>query len=279
MLVLVRGVGDIGSAVAHRLFQEGYSVVLHDEPCPTTTRRGMAFADAMFDGHATLDGVCAVRADDLEHVTQALTKRDAVAVYAGQWEPLLAALQYRVLVDARMRKHAEPEIQREYGDFTIALGPDLVAGHHADVVIETSWEGLGAVITQGATLPLRGEPRKISGHARDRYVYAPVEGVFSTRSRIGDVVRQGQKVAEIGSAVLAAPLDGVLRGLTRNGVPVRERTKVIEVDPRGDAGEVTGISERPRRIADAVLSAIRGWEQHRTLLGDGGNRGAGPDHS
>ena len=65
MLVLVRGVGDIGSAVAHRLFQEGYGVVLHDEPKPTTTRRGMAFADAMFDGHATLDGVRAVRADDL----------------------------------------------------------------------------------------------------------------------------------------------------------------------------------------------------------------------
>jgi hypothetical protein len=38
MLCLVRGVGDIGSAVAHLVF------VLHDEPAPTTTRRGMAFA-------------------------------------------------------------------------------------------------------------------------------------------------------------------------------------------------------------------------------------------
>ncbi len=264
MMILVRGVGDIGSAVAHRLFQEGYGVVLHDEPCPTTTRRGMAFADALFDGHATLDGVRAVRADDLEHVTQILAQRDVITVYAGQWEPLLAAVQHRVLVDARMRKHAEPEIQREYGDFTIALGPDLVAGHHADVVIETSWDGLGAVVTQGATLPLTGEPRKISGHSLDRYVYAPVEGVFCTKFRIGDVVRQGQRVAEIGSAVLTAPLDGVLRGLTRDGVPVRLRTKLIEVDPRGEAGEVTGIGERPGRIADAVLSAIRGWEQRRT---------------
>jgi xanthine dehydrogenase accessory factor len=264
MLVLVRGVGDIGSAVAHLLFQEGYGAVLHDDPEPTTTRRGMAFADAMFDGHATLEGVGAVRADNLDEVTQTLAKRDAIAVYAGQWESLLAALPHRVLVDARMRKHAEPEIQREYGDFTIALGPDLVAGHHADVVIETSWEDLGAIITQGATLPLRGEPRKISGHARDRYVYAPVEGVFSTKSRIGELVCQGQKVAEIGSAALTAPLDGVLRGLTRDGVPVKVRTKVIEVDPRREAGEVTGISERPRRIADAVLSAIRRWERRWT---------------
>ena len=105
MLVLVRGVGDIGSAVAHRLFQEGYGVVLHDEPEPTTTRRGMAFADAIFDGHATLDGVRAVRADDLGHVTQALAQRDAITVYAGQWEPLLAAVRHRVLVDARLDVH------------------------------------------------------------------------------------------------------------------------------------------------------------------------------
>ena len=54
MIVLVRGVGDIGSAVAHRLFGAGYGVVIHDDPQPTTTRRGMAFADAVFDGRASL---------------------------------------------------------------------------------------------------------------------------------------------------------------------------------------------------------------------------------
>lgn len=50
LLVLVRGVGDIGSAVANHLFTDGYCVVIHDEPLPTTTRRRMAFADAVFDG-------------------------------------------------------------------------------------------------------------------------------------------------------------------------------------------------------------------------------------
>ena len=55
--MLVRGVGDIGSAVAHRLFLAGHLVVVHDGEQPTTTRRGMAFADAIFDGRTTLDGV------------------------------------------------------------------------------------------------------------------------------------------------------------------------------------------------------------------------------
>ena len=118
--------------------------------------------------------------------------------------PLLAGLQPQVLVDARMRKHAGPEIHRGLADFTIALGPSLVVGRHADVVIETSWEDLGRVITTGASLPLGGEPRAIDGHARDRYVYAPIDGVFRTRFRIGDAVRQGQEVAHIDSTALAA---------------------------------------------------------------------------
>ena len=68
VVVIVRGVGDIGSAVAHLLFREGYGVALHDEPLPATTRRGMAFADTAFDGQAELDGVRAVRAETGEEV-------------------------------------------------------------------------------------------------------------------------------------------------------------------------------------------------------------------
>jgi xanthine dehydrogenase accessory factor len=76
--VLIRGVGDIGSAVARRLFIAGYAVVVHDGEQPTTTRRGMAFADAIFDGRATLDGVAAVRVDHPEAVQALLADRAVV---------------------------------------------------------------------------------------------------------------------------------------------------------------------------------------------------------
>jgi xanthine dehydrogenase accessory factor len=261
MTVLVRGVGDIGSAVAHRLFSEDYAVVIHDEPLPTSTRRGMAFADAVFDGHAVLDGVRAVRADDLERAKAALASHDVIAVYVRPLGPLIAVLHPRVIVDARMRKHSEPEVRRGLADFTVGLGPSLVAGRHADVVIETSWDGLGRIITDSASLPLAGEPRDIGGHARDRYVYAPFDGLFRTKARIGDVVRQGQELAQIGSMALTAPLDGVLRGLTHDGVPVTTRTKVIEVDPRIREAEVRGIAERQAKIAAAVAAAVQTWAE------------------
>ena len=73
LICVVRGVGDIGSAGAHRLFREGCRPVIHDDPNPTTTRRGMAFADAIFDGQAELDGeVIGTFATD--HPAQGLSK-------------------------------------------------------------------------------------------------------------------------------------------------------------------------------------------------------------
>src|SRR5579863_6389659 len=59
--VVVRGSGDVGSAVAHRLFRAGYRVVIHDGPAPSAPRRGMAFTDAVFNGTAILEGVRARR--------------------------------------------------------------------------------------------------------------------------------------------------------------------------------------------------------------------------
>lgn len=223
----------------------------------------MAFADAVFDGSAIFDNVHAVRAHDLPRSREAFESRRAIPVYVRDLGPLLAEIRPTILVDARMRKHDEPEVQRGLAEVTVALGPGLIAGRHADVVVETSWDRLGEIITAGASVPLAGEPRELGGHARDRYIYAPADGIFRTKAHIGDRVRQGQGIAEIGPVTLAAPLDGVLRGLTRDGVPVTTRTKVIEVDPRGAAAEVRGIGERPRRIADGVLAAIR---QHRRPL-------------
>jgi len=259
--VVVRGAGDIGSAVAHRLFRDACAVVIHEEPKPTTTRRGMAFADAVFDGRTSLDGIGAVRARDIADVRRLLAAREAIPVYVRALGRLLKEFAAAVLVDARMQKHGAPQVQRGLADLTIGLGPDLVVGRHADRVIETSWDGLGRVITKGASLALAGEPREIEGHARDRYVYAPFDGVFRTKARIGEEVREGQEVAEIGSTVLTAPLDGVLRGLTRDGIPVTTRTQGIEVDPRGAHADVRGIGERPRQIANGVLAAIREWDR------------------
>lgn len=256
-IVLVRGTGDVGSAVATLLCRGGHQVVLHDASAPSHARRGMAFVDALFHGIAELEGMLAKRARSVADLPHMLRCRRAVPVVDASLEDVVAMVRPQVIVDARMRKHEHPEVQRGLAALTIGLGPNFAAGGNVDVAVETGWgEDLGVVIRAGQTRPLAGEPAPIEGHARDRYVYAPVAGVFVTQRTIGDPVRRGQEVARIEDIVIRAPLSGCLRGITHDGAPVRQGAKIVEVDPRGDPCRARGLGERPRRIAEGVLQAV-----------------------
>jgi selenium-dependent molybdenum hydroxylase system YqeB family protein len=264
-LIVIRGSGDVGSAVAHALYTAGDTVVLHDSSAPAHTRRGMAFVDAIFEKTTELKGVLAKRARTLADLRRMTECRRAIPVVDAPIEDVLATLHPYVLVDARMRKRERPESQRGLAPLTVGLGPNFEAGVNVDVAVETAWgDVLGTVVRSGRTREQSGEPQEIAGHARDRYVYAPAAGVFTTRLGIGDSVVKGQEVARIGDTPLHAPLAGCLRGLTHDGVTVREGAKVIEVDPRGRTEFVRGLGERPQRIAEGVLAAVKTADACRT---------------
>ena len=254
--MLIRGSGDVGSAVAHLLLRSGHEVAINDVALPAAPRRGMAFADAIFDGACELDGVRArrVAADELD---AALGGDEVLVDVTQELGDVLAVMAPDVLVAARMRKRAQPEPQRGLARLTIGLGPNFIAGETTDLAIETQWgEALGTVVTQGPTRALGGEPRAFEGHGRDRFVYAPVGGVLRTVKAIAQRVTAGETVATIGDDPLRAPLEGILRGLVHDGVPVAAGAKVIEVDPRGDLSKVYGVGPRPRRIAEGGAAAI-----------------------
>ncbi|MGH2551953.1 MAG: hypothetical protein ACRDHN_21405 [Thermomicrobiales bacterium] len=252
--VLVRGIGDIGSAVAHRLFTSGYLVVIHDSPRPENPRRGMAFTDAAFDGFARLDGVGARRITDPAAIDSMLHTRDAILVYTGNYNLLLSALRPEILIDARMRFLDEPECQKDRAQLVIGIGPGFVAGENVDCAVETSVNEAGKVVVSGATRSGEAEPWGID--SSNRFIHAPKAGVFSTVLDVGDHVNAGELVANVDMVELRSPLSGVLSGLTYNGVSVKERARVIEVDPRDEPHLVRGLGERPRRVAEGVLEAI-----------------------
>lgn len=259
--ILIRGANDVGSAVAHRLFMAGHPVVLHETLQPTTTRRKMAFTDSIFDGDAMLEGVLAKKLDSFSNLRGLLISPTFIPTLVSDFYRLLEKLRPQILVDARMRKHTQPARQIHLAPLTIGLGPNFSAGNNVHLAIETGWgESLGRIIERGAANPLQGEPREIDGHARDRYVYAPMAGRFVTPHQIGDMLAEGQEIARINSTPLLAPITGILRGLTHDGVPVTPKTKVIELDPRTHNAHITGIGERPARIAEGVFIAIQNWE-------------------
>ena len=53
-----------------------------------------------------------------------------------------------ILVDARLQKRLQPEVQRGLAPLTIGLGPNFTAGVTTDLIVETSWgDDLGRVLT------------------------------------------------------------------------------------------------------------------------------------
>ncbi len=249
MRVLVRGIGDVGSAVAHALRLAGHTVLIHDVEAPATHRRAMSFADAMFDGASTLEGLICRRVDAADDFAEGLVATSL------PYDGARRTFRPDVLVDARLRKRVTPDDIRGEAPLSIGLGPGFDAWTNCHVAVETSWEALGRVVRDGPTMALRGEPKALGGAGRERLVYAPAAGTFRTHARIGAAVAAGEAVGSVGAAAIAAPLAGTIRGLVHDGVPVAAGTKLLEIDPRPDAA-VAGLGERPRAIAAAVRGLL-----------------------
>ena len=256
--VLVRGGGDVGSAVAHRVFSAGGRVLLSEQPRSAHARRGMAYTDALFDGAAALDGIEARLMSDVAGVLACWASARCIPVVTLAEELLLQGIVFDVIVDATMRRHWTPPDLRAYAARAVGLGPGYQAGVNCHVAIESQWgPAMGMVLREGATAQRAGGPRPLAGVGRERFVSAPLDGCWRTRATLGQPVRAGEQVGILGEVVLHAPLDGYLRGLTRDGVEVKTGQRILEVDPR-DPPQIFGLGERPVAIANGVLEALEG---------------------
>ena len=257
-IVVVHGGGDVGSAVAHLLFCHGYTPVIVESAMPSTTRRRMAFTAAVFEGETELEGVRAERVESLAALRALLAWKKVVPVFVGKLEDVLLELSPPIVIDARMRKREEPEAQMALAPLVIGLGPGFSAGKNVHVVIETNrGPNLGQVITEGSAESYTGEPISLAGYKRERYAYAPVTGTFRSQLDVGMFVHAGDLLGQVDGHELRAQVAGIIRGITKDGVEVKQGTKLAEVDPRGQEELVSGIAERPRKIAEGVLEAIR----------------------
>ena len=101
-LVLLKGGGDLATGIGWRLHRCGFPVVVTEIALPLTVRRGVAFAQAVFDGETTVEGITARRcaAADVPDVIAA----HEIPVVIDPTAALAAELAPTVLVDAVMAK-------------------------------------------------------------------------------------------------------------------------------------------------------------------------------
>src|SRR5947209_19495908 len=78
--VLIRGGGEMASGIAHRLHQCHMDVLITEIEHPTAVRRAVAFAEAVYQGYQTVEGVKGVSVSNA---------KEAWAQWAGRNIPLL----------------------------------------------------------------------------------------------------------------------------------------------------------------------------------------------
>jgi xanthine dehydrogenase accessory factor len=254
--ILVLGGGDVGSAVAHRLFRLGLEVLICERAGSAHARRGMAFTDALFEGQAVLDGVAACWQSDVDAVRECWRRHDVVPIVTLPEAVVFSTLVFDAVVEATMRRNLQQPDLRALAPLTIGIGPGYVPGENCHLAIETQWgPAMGRLLRDQPTATRSGGPISLDGVSRERFAITPEAGTWHTASRLGQAVEAGDELGRVGDRAILAPLPGHLRGLAHDGAEVRAGQRIAEVDPR-DQPQIFGLGERPRAIAAGVVEAL-----------------------
>jgi xanthine dehydrogenase accessory factor len=265
VLVLIKGAGDLASGTAYRLRSCGFPVVMTDTAQPLAVRRGVAFAQAVYAGETTIQGVTGRRADGPASALAAL-EEGLIPVLVDPEASCRAALRPTVLVDAIMAK-ANTGTSITHAPLVVALGPGFVAAEDCHAVVETSrGHDLGRVLWTGSALPDTGVPGTLGDHAARRVLRAPCAGSLLPHRAIGDTVAANELVATVGGQAVRAPIAGVLRGLIHETVALTPDMKIGDVDPRSISRYCFTISDKSLAVAGGVLEAILSAPQLQPLL-------------
>jgi xanthine dehydrogenase accessory factor len=256
LIVVIKGAGEMASAVAWRLYMAHiHQIMMLEAPLPLAVRRAVSFCEAVVDGRQTVEGVTATRADNIDSVRTCWQKNQlAVSVDPG-WK-MLDDIQPDVVVDAILAKR-NLGTHLDEAPLVIGLGPGFAAGRDVHAVVETQrGHHLGRIITAGSAEPNTGIPGVINGYAEERVLRAPCDGEFKAECAIGDPVKKGDPIGTVAAEIVRAQINGVLRGLIRSATLVQQGLKIGDIDPRGEVDYCHTISEKARAISGSVLEAI-----------------------
>jgi xanthine dehydrogenase accessory factor len=256
LIVVIKGAGEMASAVAWRIYQSNIRRILMLEiDSPLAVRRKVSFCEAVHEKRQIVEGVEAIKVDNYERVRRAWTQGKISVAVDPEWK-MIDQVQPNVVVDAIL---AKKNLGTHMGEasLVIGLGPGFAAGEDVHLAIETNrGHNLGRIISSGSAELNTGIPGPIAGLTAQRVLRAPCNGEFYTRCLIGDPVKKGDTVGTVAAQAVLANIDGVLRGLIRSHSIVHRGLKIGDIDPRGEVNYCYTISDKARAIAGSVLEAI-----------------------
>ncbi len=253
--VLIKGAGEMGTGVAHRLATCHFRVCFTEIAQPQAVRRLVAFSEAVYDGEKEVQGIVAKAVSSPDDVLR-LWKEGKIPLLIDPQAKVKETVKFDVVIDAILAKR---NIDTKLSDapLVIALGPGFQAGVDVHAIIETNrGHNLGRVILKGKAEPNTGIPGEIGGFTEERVLRAPRNGRLSVLKDLGEQVGQDEVVAQVEGAPVKAKIKGVLRGLLRDGMTVEKGMKMGDIDPRGKREFCYTISDKALAIAGGVMEAI-----------------------
>lgn len=255
IIIAIKGAGEVGSAIAHRLKQDNFNVFMMDVEQPLAVHRGTTFSEAIYDGQKTVENITAELASTQDDIFK-IWLRNRIAVIVDPDGKSIDVIKPDVLIDAIM---AKKNVGTRITDapLVIGVGPGFYATKDVHVVIETFHnENLGKIILEGEALPDNRIPLSIGGYSFERAVHAEEDGIFVTFKNIGESVKQGELIAKLNDIGIEANIEGILRGVLRSGVYVKRGTKLIELDPEATTEVCYHIRDKMKVIAESVRKVI-----------------------
>src|SRR3989338_7790073 len=99
LTVLIRVGGEMASGIAHRLRRCHMRGLITEVAAPTTVRRAVAFAEAVFQGRDAIEGVEAVRVSSPEEAP-AIWKKGGIPLFVDPEARVREAIRPEVIVAA-----------------------------------------------------------------------------------------------------------------------------------------------------------------------------------
>ncbi len=254
-LVIIRGGGDLGSGVAHRLFNAGFKVLITEIEKPLVIRRLVSFASAVYTGFIELESVKACLVNSLEDI-QTIIDNAEIPVIIDKDLKILKNMKPLAVIDATLAKK-NIGTKKNMAQITIALGPGYFAGKDVDAVIETNrGHNLGRIIYNNFAENDTGIPGNISGYTIERVLRAPCSGIIKNNFEICASVKKGDIISYVNDEPVIANISGVIRGLITNGSEVKNGQKIGDIDPRNKIEYCNTISDKARTISGGVLESL-----------------------
>ena len=256
LTIVIKGAGEMASAVAWRLYMANFKKILMlDVATPLAVRRKVSFCEALHDGSQTVEGVQAIMAGAIGSIHTAWEQGRIVVAADPKWL-LLQQVRPEVVVDAILAKKNLGSRMTD-AELVIGLGPGFKACQDVHMVIETNrGHDLGRILTSGSAQANTGVPGAIAGYTRERVLRSPATGHFQTTRSIGDLVKTEDIIGTVAGQKVTSRIEGVLRGLIRSETKVTRGLKIGDVDPRGQKQFCDTISEKARAIGGSVLEAV-----------------------